>query len=400
MRAKILHIVPSLGQGGAERVLASLLSSQRPELDHHVVSLLAEDPFFRFEALTVETLGLMRESSLIQAVGTVHRLRRYVNSIRPDLVHGWLYHGNAFTVGAVGLGIPILWSIHNTTLSATSSKRSTRLLNRVCAALSGWVPKRILYCSEAARSVHEQSGYVRSRSVVVYNGVDLAAFRFDAQRRSTLRAALELAENEFAIAAIGRFDQQKNHDLIAKAFALVARSADARLLLAGAGCSPDNTDLLAMLEARGISNRSVLLGPRHDMDALLSACDVVVIGSSYGEALPMIAIEAASAGLPIVAVDIGDVARFAEQPDDVVPRDDADAMSRALLRVQARRTRRVRQASLDEARARMLEPYSLESMSRAYLDLYRGLIGRGAALACGPHSRGPRKDVDTERPSA
>ncbi len=377
MRPKILHVVPSLGQGGAERVLASLLNSQRLDFDHHILSLLAEGPFYRFEALTVETLGLTRNSPITQGAGKVHRLRRYVNSIRPDLVHGWLYHGNAFSVGAVGLGIPILWSIHNTTLSTTSSKRSTRLLNRAGAAVSGSVPKRILYCSEAARSVHEQIGYAPSRSVVVYNGVDLAAFRFDALRRSKLRAALELAEDEFVIAAIGRFDQQKNHCVIAKAFATVARSTGARLLLAGAGCSPRNTELMVMLEAVGIRDRSILLGPRHDMDALLSACDVVVIGSSYGEALPMIAIEAAAAGLPIVATDVGDVARFAEQPDDVVPCDDADAMSKALLRVQARRTRRARQKSPDEARAKMLEPYSLEHMSRAYLDLYRGLIGRG-----------------------
>lgn len=386
MRPKILHVVPSLGQGGAERVLAGLLSSQRLDVDHHVISLLAEEPFFKLEALAVETLGLTRESPLTQAVGTVHRLRRRVNSIRPDLVHGWLYHGNAFSAGAVGLGIPILWSIHNSTLSATSSKPLTRLLNHAGAALSRWVPKRILYCSEAARDVHEQNGYEPGRSVVVYNGVDLSAFRFDALRRARLRAALELAEHEFAIAAIGRFDQQKNHGLIAKAFALTASRVHARLLLAGAGCSPDNTGLSTMLEAVGIRDRSTLLGARHDMDALLSACDVAVIGSSYGEALPMIAIEAAAAGLPIVTADIGDVARFAEQPDDVVPCEDAVAMSAALLRVHARRARSVRQEHLDEARAEMLEPYSLEHMSRAYLELYRGLIEHRPARwpAAGP----------------
>jgi glycosyltransferase involved in cell wall biosynthesis len=378
MRPKILHVVPSLGQGGAERVLASLLSSQRPELDHHVVSLLAEEPFFRFEALTIETLGLTREASPIQAAGTVHRLRRYVNSVRPDLVHGWLYHGNAFSSGAAGLGIPILWSIHNTTLSASTSKRSTRLLDRMCAALSRHVPRRILYCSETARLVHERNGYAPSRGVVVYNGVDLSAFRFDALRRSRLRAALGLGEDEFAVAAIGRFDPQKNHGLIARAFAQVAWTANARLLLAGAGCSAGNTELLAMLEAAGIKDRTILLGPRHDMDALLSACDVLVIGS-YSEALPMSAIEAAAAGLPIITTDVGDVARFAEQPEDVVPSDDAGAMSKALLRVLAGRARSGRRENLDAARARMLEPYALKQMSQAYLELYRGLIGRGPA---------------------
>lgn len=376
MRPRILHVIPSLGQGGAERVLASLLSSQRVSLDHHVLSLLAEEPFFEFAAVTTETLGLTRESRPTQALGKVQQLRRHVNSIRPDLVHGWLYHGNAFSIGAVGLGIPILWSIHNTTLSAAGSKRSTRLLDRVCAAFSQKVPKRVLYCSEAARRVHEQNGYAPNRSVVVYNGVNLAAFRFDAVRRSKLRAAFALAEQDFVIAAIGRFDQQKNHGLIAKAFARVAGNVRARLLLAGAGCSPDNLELSAMLAAAGIGERSMLLGARHDMDALLSACDVVVIGSSYGEALPMIAIEAAAAGLAIVATDVGDVARFAEQPDDVVPPDDPDAMANALLRVHARRSRADRRAGLEGPRAKLLEPYSLEHMSRAYLDLYAELIER------------------------
>jgi glycosyltransferase involved in cell wall biosynthesis len=378
MRPKVLHVIPSLGQGGAERVLANLLSSQRLSVDHHILSLLGDEPFFRFDA-PVETLGLTKKSSSARAPAKLHQLRRAVNRIAPDVVHGWLYHGNAFSVFASGLGIPILWSIHNTTLSATNSKRSTRLLDRACAAVSKCVPTRILYCSETARQVHESNGYAPSRSVVVYNGIDLCAFRFDILQRINVRSALGLTDHEFAIAAIGRFDPQKNHALIAKAFARVAASAHARLLLVGAGCTADNPELVAMLEAAGVLDRSILAGPRHDMGALLSACDVVVIGASYGEALPMVAIEAAAAGLPIVATDVGDVARFALQSGDIVPCDDADAMSKALLRVQARRTRCVRQESLDAARAKMLEPYSLEHMSRAYLDLYRRLIARGAA---------------------
>jgi glycosyltransferase involved in cell wall biosynthesis len=380
MRPKVLHVIGSLGQGGAERVLANLLSSQRLSVEHHVLSLLSDEPFFRFEA-PVETLGLTKEASSVEALRKLYQLRQHVNRIAPDVVHGWLYHGNAFSVGAAGLGIPVLWSIHNTTLSAINSKRSTRSLDRVCAGLSRYVPRRILYCSETARLVHECNGYALSRSVVVHNGVDLAAFRFDVLQRTSLRAQLALTEDEFAIAAVGRFDKQKNHGLIAKAFASVAGHANAKLLLVGARCSADNGELSAMLEAAGIGDRCILLGPRQDMDALLSACDAVVIGSSYGEALPMIAIEAAAAGLPIVATDVGDVARFAELPADVVPPDDADAMSQALVRVRARCIGRVRQERLEPVRARMLEPYSLEHMSRAYLDLYRGVIG------CGPDHR-------------
>src|SRR5262245_448138 len=162
MRPKVLHVVPSLGQGGAERVLANLLSSQRLSVDHHILSLLADEPFFRFDA-PVETLGLTRKSPSARAPGKLHQLRRHVNRIAPDVVHGWLYHGNAFSIGAAGLGIPILWSIHNTTLSTANSKRATRLLDRACAAVSNYIPTRILYCSETARLVHERNGYAESR---------------------------------------------------------------------------------------------------------------------------------------------------------------------------------------------------------------------------------------------
>jgi glycosyltransferase involved in cell wall biosynthesis len=378
MKPKVLHVVPSLGQGGAERVLANLLASQHLSVDHHVLSLLADEPFFRFEA-PIDTLGLTRKTTSARAPAKLHQLRRHVNRIAPDVVHGWLYHGNAFTLGAAGLGIPIVWAIHNTTLSAANSKRATRLLDRACAALSPYVPTRILYCSESARLVHERNGYAPSRGVVIYNGVDITAFRFDILQRIELRSALGLSEHQFAISAIGRFDAQKNHGLIARAFAAVARSADARLLLAGAGCCADNAELAAMLEAAGIGDRSILLGPRHDMHAVLCASDALVIGASYGEALPMIAIEAAAAGLPIVATDVGDVARFALQPGGVVPRDDAEAMSNALLRVNATRAQRARPTGLDEATTKTLEPYSLEHMSRAYFDLYRDLIERGHA---------------------
>jgi glycosyltransferase involved in cell wall biosynthesis len=375
MRPRVLHVIPSLGQGGAERVLASLLRCQRSSVDHHILSLLSDAPFFNFDAQGIETLGLSRDSAPVRALGKVYHLRRHVNRIAPDIVHGWLYHGNAFSVGGALSGIPIVWSIHNTTLSASKSKRSTRLLDRFCAALSGRIPARIVYCSETARLVHEQSGYSPDRGLIIYNGVDLLAFQFDAQRRAELRRALGLPEDEFVVGSIGRYDAQKNHPLVVEAFAGLARVAKARLLLAGAGCSPENTELSAMLERGGVGHSSVLLGARHDIDALLSAIDVLVIGSSYGEALPMIAIEAAAARLPIIATDIGDVARFAEQADDVVPPDNAEAMTKALLRVHARRNRTARLAGMDGARAALLEPYSLERMSRAYFDLYRELIG-------------------------
>ncbi len=370
MKSAILHITPTVGQGGAERVLSNLLRQQEHLIDHHVLSLLPEEPFFPIPCANFDSLRISRRFFSPRAL---YHLRESVKRLKPSLIHAWLYHGNFSSIFVADFGIPILWSIHNTTLSPTQSKRTTRLINRLCAALSNRIPARIVYCSASARNVHEQLGYQPSRGIVIENGIDLEAFRYDAGDRIRLRLRLGIRDDEFLIGCIARFEAQKNHRLVIDAFTRVAREVSARLILAGNGCTPDNIQLQSWLREFEIQNRVLLVGEQRDVSTLLSGLDALVIGSSFGEALPLVAIEAAASGLPLVATNVGDVASFVLDPMDLIPVDSPADMTAALLRVRERyrwgglahRSTRVR----DE----LLKTFSIEVMSQRYWELYQTL---------------------------
>jgi glycosyltransferase involved in cell wall biosynthesis len=381
VKLTVLHVIPSVGQGGAERLLADLVSAQDSETDHHVIKLLANEPFFPTGAAKLHSLEMSRRSNSLRPFW---QLRHHAARLKPNLIHAWLYHGNLASVATAGLAIPIVWSIHNTTLSPIHSKPRTRAINRICAILSYLIPDRIVYAAQSARSIHERLGYAASRGLVIKNGINLAPFRYDPHLRRQVRAEVGLTGAEFAVGCIGRFDPQKNQRLVVEAFARLAANGPAKLVFAGTGCTRENTELCGWLERSGVMDRAILLGRRTDVPALLSALDALAIGSSYGEVLSIVAFEAAAAGLPIVsttigiaASDVGDVAPFVLSPSHIVPIGDAERMSQALADV--------RRLWLDggdyrneraATSAHALAGYSLERVRAQYEDLYRAVARR------------------------
>jgi glycosyltransferase involved in cell wall biosynthesis len=366
MKPRVLHIIPALTQGGAEKLLVDLVSHSQQAMEMKVVTLLADVPFFHLDAGIVSSLGMRRGRLSLPAVV---RLRRKIEEIRPDVIHAWLYHGNLFSIAAVGLGIPIIWAIHNTTLSAEHSKLLTRLANRICARISGRVPARIVYCAATARDVHERAGYDRSRGLVIENGIDVGAFAFDAAARRRTRDAIGIAEDDYAVGCVARFDPQKNHPMLIEAFSLIDMGERATLVLVGRGCTEDNDELVRCLQRFGVRDKARLLGERRDMPAIMSALDVLVSASSYGEGLPLAVIEAAAAGLPIVTTDVGDVRALVLDPAHLVSPGDANAMAAMI------RNAREYGAEIDkrqaERRARIVRDFSLANSLARYQALYR-----------------------------
>ena len=368
MQPRVLHIIPALNQGGAEKLLFDLVCHDRQGIDMKVITLLAEAPFFLLDDAVVSSASMERGRL---SVAAIVRLRRMIREFRPDVVHAWLYHGNLFSMAGLGLRIPTVWSIHNTSLSAQHSKPLTRWANIVCARASRIVPDCIVYCTPAARDMHEKFGYDRSRGMVIENGIDVAAFAFKLAARKAIREAIGLPEADFAVGCIARFDPQKNHPLLIEAFSRLTMGERAKLVLAGQGCSDDNAELVGLLRRFGVYDRTRLLGPRRDMPAVMSALDVVVIASSYGEALPLAAIEAAAAGLPVVTTNVGDAHGLALDPSHVVAPGDAAAIAAAIHHAQ--RNAAELQARKADRLSRIMQDFSLDKTIARYHALYRRL---------------------------
>lgn len=370
---KVLHVVPTVGGGGAERILTELIKSSSDVAAHQIVSMTAGEPFFEMDGIEITSLGIERGRIAPRAVLA---FRDIVRRSKPDILHAWLYHGNFLSCFARDLAVPIVWSIHNTDLPSGKSKPLTRVINRASARLSRAVPKRIVYAAEAAREIHEALGYNRRRGIVIANGVDLNAFAPDDVSRQTMRAALSVGAGERLIGAIGRFDPQKDHQNLIRSFARLRQETGARLVIAGSGCDASNATLQGYIRESRLEFAVCLLGPIKDVAKLLNGLDALVIASRYGEALPVVALEAAAIGIPIAATDVGDIKDLLLMPEHLSRPGDPASLAAAIEACLQYRDRSFAQPAEAARRQRLVDRYSLASMTKRYLDLYHSILIR------------------------
>lgn len=367
---RILHIVPTLASGGAERLLSNLVSHPAPNDDQIVVSLTAGEPFFDLSPARVVSLGLKRGQI---SPAAALRFRSIVRELRPDVVHAWMYHANLLSYIVARDGVPILWSIHNSDLPRAGTRRMTRAINHICARLSRRIPAAIVYAGDRARELHEGIGYDTSKSLVIPNGIDFQAFARDPVARRDLRRELGIADDVFLIGALARFDPQKDHATLLRAFATLRRTQNAQLVLAGADCTPSNPLITDLVGKLGIGESVRLVGPRSDAARLLSALDVLALPSCFGEAMPMVAIEAVAAELAIVGTDVGETGRFVVAPEFLTQPGDEEALAAALGHMATAVRSDELVTNLSRLRSQLSSIYAIDHVAALYRQTYARL---------------------------
>ena len=375
-RPRVVHVITDLSRGGAEAMLVRLLAaSDRDAVEHAVVSLkpggaLAAE--IRDLGVPVQSVGLAAARSLPAALA---RLVATLRAWSPEVVHGWMYHANLLGGLAARLvgGGAVLWGLRHGAITTGTVAASTRAVVRTGAALSGWVPDRILCCSRAAASAHQALGYAAARMVVMPNGFDTARFRPSAAARRHCRAALGLDDATPVIALVARFDPVKDHrTFVAAAARLGALRPDARFVLCGAGVEAGNRVLAGWLAAAGLADRVLLLGPRADVHELLAAVDLATL-CSRAEGFPNVVGEAMACGVPCVVTDVGDVRELVAEAGRVVAVADPEALAHAWHAVLG--LDRERRCALGAAGRRHIEErFSITAVARRHQELYVELL--------------------------
>lgn len=369
---RVLHVITSLLRGGAETMLYKLITAlpQETGFAHSVISLTDGNQFnFAAVGVSARSLGLARSLPL---PADLLRLRSMIAEAQPDIVQGWMYHGNvAASLASSGIGRPLVWSIHHSLHDLASEKPLTRLLIRSGSRLARQRRlSRIVYCSEASRLQHEEIGYPSRKSVYIPNGFDCLRFVPDPESRQRLRAGLGLDDDVVLVGSVARFHPIKNHIGMIQAFSSIAsRHPRARLLLVGLGLSDDNEPLMQAIRRGGHEDRIILLGERDDIPQVFSALDLLVLGSR-SEGFPNVLGEAMACGVPCVSTHVGDAARIVGDTGIVVPAGDDTALASATERVLSYPAAE-RRALGARARCRIVENYSMGVVAGRYASLYR-----------------------------
>ncbi len=361
---RILHVITDLYVGGAETMLVRLATAEPGLADEiQVVSLLPDGPMavpLRAAGIPVVEHNFRNPLGII--AGTV-RLVRLIAKTRPDIVQGWMYHGDLAALVAVALSgqrrsTRLAWNIRCSDLDLTKYGSLLRLVVRACVALSS-VPDLVIANSTAGMDVHRAWGYRPRRAEIAPNGIDIDRYRPDPAARAAVRGEFSIADDAVVLAHVARLDPMKDHPGF---LAAMANLPYAQALMVGAG-----TESLP-----GAAN-VYRLGRRSDVPRLLAAADFVVSSSAFGEGFSNALAEGMACGLPPVATAVGDAAIIVGDTGMLVPPRDPNALA-AAVRALSRESRERRAERGARARGRILEHYSLERAQQRFAEIYATLL--------------------------
>ncbi len=165
---KILHIISGIGAGGAERVLYNIASDTSN--NHFIISLKKKNfikTVYNFSNFKIIYLNLSSFNFIFKFI----HLTYYIIKIKPDVVQTWMYHADFFGgLAAKIVGIKnIFWNIRNSNLDK-KTKFSTKLVLKINAILSNFIPNKIISCSKNSIKIHHALGY-KNKFIYIGNGI-------------------------------------------------------------------------------------------------------------------------------------------------------------------------------------------------------------------------------------
>jgi glycosyltransferase involved in cell wall biosynthesis len=371
---RLLYITTGLNLGGAEMLLYQTLKHlDRSRYTPLVISLRDGGHFGRqIENLGVPLYCLGMEPSRPTPIGLL-RLLAIAKQARPDLIQGWMYHGNLAGQLVSNGRVPVVWCIHKSVSALSDEKPLTAALIKLGAQLSP-LPAAIVYVSLVGQQQHEALGYAGNKGLVISNGIDTELFRPSELARRAVRSELGLRPATPLVGLIARYHPQKDHATFLQGAALLRERMPAvHFVLAGTNIDAQNSELMGLVGRLNLAQHVHLLGERRDTPRLIAACDLATSSSAFGEGLSLALAEAMAAGVPCVVTDVGDSGLLVGDTGHVIgPRDPqalADAWADLLSEPSAAHHHR-RQA----ARTRICDHYSLQQMIGRYTEVYERVM--------------------------
>lgn len=351
----VLHVLPTLEGGGAERVVHDICA----QLPHEgfrvfVVSILRGGPLeldFRKSGIPFRILHVRG----VFGWKAIRELIRVMHLRRPAIVHTHLFGADMWgRVAAICAGIRIRISTeHNVNREHGIAKR---LLKQVFSMVTTWF---IAVSDAVKQSMMIEEGIPKKKISVIRNGIQLA--------KVIPRPAVAFS-TPIRLLVVGRLVEQKGVDVLLRALAQVNES----WFLQIAGSGEKETEWKALAETLGLSPRIRWLGQYDDVPALIATSDIFCFPSRW-EGLGLSLLEAAAAGLPILASDLPVFHEIIPQDEaEFAISGDVESFVHALHLLMADSKRAVTRAA--RLRTRIITTCSDARMVKAYASLYRSFL--------------------------
>jgi glycosyltransferase involved in cell wall biosynthesis len=382
-RAKLLHIATI-----PDSLWAFFTGQIRYMTDHGFDVEAVSSPgrflaiFAEREHVPVHAVPMARRIDPLADAVALARLGLVLARVRPDIVHAHTPKGGLLGMIAARLtGTPVrIYHIHGFPfMTATGAKR--RLL-RATERVSCRLATRVLCVSRSIADVAVAEGVCPAGKIAVLaggtiNGIDADRTydpgQYTPAERAALRALHSIPADAPVAGFVGRLVRDKGVGELARAWGELAAEFPAlHLLVCGPveDGDPVGTDVLEYLRSEP---RVHLTGEVMDMPACYATMDLLVL-PTYREGFPIVPMEAAAMGLPVVASKVPGCTDAVVDgvTGTLVPARDATALAAAVRRYVEDPELRERHGQA--GRARILAEFRQDVIWAALLAEYRRLL--------------------------
>lgn len=379
---KCLHIITGLSIGGAEKALFNILENGlSTRYENHIITLISDGALAQpIRDLGIPVISLDMKQGRI-SLRAVSKLRSVINKLQPDLIQGWMYHGNLVATIAAELcsNSPILvWNIRQTLYSIKNEKYLTQCVIRANRLLSKR-PTAILYNSHLSRIQHESFGYFSKYGKVISNGIDIKKFHPNSITKMAVRNELGIPQNAIVIGHVARFHVMKDHRNFLQAAQLLAENHEnVHFLMIGKHITNEN-EYLAPLITKNLLCKMHMLGEHQNITRLMMTMDIFCMSSAWGEAFPNVIGEAMASGVPCVTTDVGESASIVDNTGTIIPPKNNSALY-AGIEGMLSMSEDKRNILGNAARQRIIENYSIKSIVNIYMEFYTELFNKKQSL--------------------
>jgi glycosyltransferase involved in cell wall biosynthesis len=296
---KILHLIKSLGRGGAEMLLAeSLQLHNKNQFEFHYVY------FLPWKNQVVQQLfeagGKVTCLEATNSINIFFRAAEVINYIRKHKID--LLHCHMPITGLLGryvhskINIPVIYTEHNL---QERYHYITRFFNKITF---NYQTEAIAVSSDVKNSIDKNIKHNVNVSVVE-NGINAETFVRNSEDGIRIRSEYNIPQNAFVVGNIAVFRSQKRLKEWVEVFATCSKSNSNLFgLLVGQG--PFMEQVQESIEAHGLQNKIILAGLQSDVKAYYSAIDIFMMTSLY-EGLPIALLEAMSMECAVISTNAG-----------------------------------------------------------------------------------------------
>ena len=323
----VLHVFVTLPVGGAEQLLASMVSNFDSNIKSIICCICDKGEIgekLEQDGHKIIVLNKLHKNGWDSSV--VDDLCYIIRKYNVDLIHGQLYHSNLYSrFAAKRENIPAIISIHNT--YNKQKKIHRRLINRYLLKYTSAI---IVGSDDIKKDVIK---YDRAPDKLIHtipNSINLSSIQTNFSRESA-RKNLGLSNDDLVLGTIGRLEEQKGHAFLINALAILQqKNYNLKLLIVGDGRL--RNELESQVAELSLESQVIFLGTRTDLGDIFPAINIFVMPSLW-EGLSLAMLTAMAAGLPVIATDVGGVRDVLEGNSCglVVSPRDAEGLSNAII---------------------------------------------------------------------